>query len=219
MPAGRDGVETPPPKTLWQNDRLMANPITSLSLRGGRPSLDFVNTIDPRDGPNARDFLRSYTDLIAWAEHAGVATGREVSSLNRAARRSPSEAHKVFRRAVELREALYGLFIGASRTADCRVVERELVAAYARLRLERQEGRMTLAPRPNDLSRPIMAVVLDAADLLTSTRHERIRRCASAGECGWVFLDVSKNGTRRWCSMAVCGNRQKMRRRATRART
>jgi predicted RNA-binding Zn ribbon-like protein len=53
-------------------------------------------------------------------------------------------------------------------------------------------------------------------ELLLSAEAERLRLCASH-DCGWLFLDVSRNGRRRWCSMAACGNVEKARRFRSRA--
>jgi predicted RNA-binding Zn ribbon-like protein len=75
-----------------------------------------------------------------------------------------------------------------------------------------------LEPVP-DLRLPLLHVALSAAELLTSPQLPRVKACPlPEGGCGWLFLDETKNGTRRWCSMAHCGARAKNRRFAAKAR-
>src|ERR1043166_7206880 len=111
------------------------DPVASLNLLGGRPSLDFVNTVDPRVGPKARDFLRSYDDLARWAAYAGIVGAADAARLRRGARRRAREARTLFARSIALREALFRIFTHAERPADLRIVQRELAAAYAGSRL------------------------------------------------------------------------------------
>ena len=68
-----------------------------------------------------------------------------------------------------------------------------------------------------DADRPALGAALDAIRLLSSPERDRVRQCADA-ECGWFFLDTSRNGSRRWCSMKACGNRNKARRHVRRRR-
>ncbi len=62
-------------------------------------------------------------------------------------------------------------------------------------------------------------VARSAVELLTSGRRARVRECEGANGCGWLFIDTSKNGRRRWCDMKVCGNRAKARRHRQRTST
>ena len=68
------------------------------------------------------------------------------------------------------------------------------------------------AGRPDDLARPLWPVARSAVELLTLGDLARVRECPGAGDCGWLFYDTSRNGSRRWCSMEGCGSRVKMRR-------
>ncbi len=68
------------------------------------------------------------------------------------------------------------------------------------------------------LDQVLWPVSWSAAELLTHGPLDRIRECPGQGNCGWLFLDLTKNASRRWCDMRVCGNRAKARRHYTRTR-
>ncbi len=68
------------------------------------------------------------------------------------------------------------------------------------------------------LDRMLWPIVSSAIELLTSHDLRRVKECPGAGDCGWLFFDTSKNGTRHWCSMEGCGSRVKMRRQYARTR-
>jgi predicted RNA-binding Zn ribbon-like protein len=165
--------------------------------------------------------LTSYRDLLVWSERAGILNAKALGPLRRAAADRQAEATRTLRRARVLRDDLYQLLLAlaAKRRPDTRLAAR--VADHWRAARRRQE----LMPRENgfelrlsmnagDLDRMLVPIVVSAADLLTSDRLPFVRRCA---ECDWLFLDVSKNGTRRWCK-STCGNRARARTRYTRLR-
>jgi predicted RNA-binding Zn ribbon-like protein len=186
-------------------------------LSGGSPCLDLANTLEARPTPRPRELLRTYADLVAWAEEAGLLTHREGPGLRARAKRRPREAEEARRHALLLRESLFSIFsavaAGAAPPAPA--------LASLNLALPRALGRLRLVPRGRALSwgwsgerdwdRPLWGVIQSAADLLTSPLRERVRECAGP-DCAWLFLDASKNRSRRWCDMTVCGNRAKARR-------
>jgi predicted RNA-binding Zn ribbon-like protein len=184
---------------------------------GGAPALDFINTVTWSAPARTNERLRSYADLVRWAQHAGLANPAESRSLHRQAAARPREAGRVFLRALHLRDALREVFaahaVGAEpdRAAMDRL-NRFIGQALGRLRLGRAEGRWAWewAPR-KDLERPLWRTAWSAAQLLTSAELAALRQCAN-DQCGWVFLDRSRNHTRRWCDMRVCGNNEKARR-------
>jgi len=198
--------------------------LAGLPRRGGRPSLDFVNTVDPREGPNAHDFLGDYVDFALWAADSGAVDESRARRLITLARRSPGEARAVFARSIALREALYRIFLAAADDArppgeDLERLQSELRVALGRLFLRpsrsRYAWRWDEAPA---LDRPLWPLARDAADLLTAPELERVKLCPGR-DCGWLFVDASKNRSRRWCSMEVCGSREKMRRLHARRRS
>lgn len=185
-------------------------------LIGGRLSLDFVNTEgEVRNGPP--EWIGSYEDLIRWSVRAGGVGERVARRLRSRAAKDSREARDVWERAVELREALYRLIVatidGRPASAEDRAVfTAEVSAALAHLRP--QPGDPTWQWRFEDgdqLDRVVWPIARDAADLLTSEELGRVKEC-SGRDCTWLFLDQSRNRSRRWCDMAVCGNRAKARR-------
>ncbi len=192
-------------------------------LVGGHPALDFANTLEGSRTGERRETLLSYADLAAWAtEGAGLSPDLCGDLLAEASRR-PADAARVLDRALAVREALYRVLAArlrgrAAEEADLAAVNDELSPALGRSRLA-PAGRVFAWNHGADARRldaPLETVVRSAAALLTSPDLERVRACASA-TCSWLFLDLSRNGSRRWCDMRVCGNRAKAR--AHRARS
>jgi len=190
----------------------------AFDLSGGRLCLDFANTIGWRGRDEPTEHLGSYGDFVAWAEQAGVLAAREARALLRRAAARPAEARQALASAIELREALYGVFAAIAagrspRAPDLARVNAAVPAAFERSRLVASKEGFTLAAgvTDDDLAAPLTPVVRSAVDLITSADVERVRTCAAA-DCAWLFLDTTKNRARRWCDMKTCGNREKVRR-------
>jgi predicted RNA-binding Zn ribbon-like protein len=191
---------------------------------GGRPSLDFANTADWHASDRPVETLTSYSELVAWSVHAGVLTKDQSQRILDAAARRRADGVAVLSRAIELREAIYRIFSAIShghdpQAADLSVLNAELSGTLARSRVvSTEEGfDWDWAGGEDALDRMLWPVVRDAADLLTSGDLVRVGQCAD-GRCGWLFLDTSRNRSRRWCSMEDCGNRAKARRHYERSR-
>jgi predicted RNA-binding Zn ribbon-like protein len=203
-----------------------------LTLLGGALCLDFANTAGWRGQPDFAGVLRDYEDLIAWAQHVEALSARQGKDLLKRAASEPARAKAVHGLAVALREALYRVFSSlaagrASDPADLATINVAVGDAYQHLRL---------APRPSSelaplgdgfawdwheaegaLELPIWIVARSASTLLVSQDLERVHECAGE-RCDWLFLDASRNQSRRWCDMAACGNRAKARRNYARRR-
>jgi predicted RNA-binding Zn ribbon-like protein len=193
------------------------------NLVAGALSLDFVNTVDPRHEPGRREYLDSYQSLAAWGRHAGVIGADAEASLRAAAAADPAEAGRVLRRAIALREALYEIFSRAAggqepAAKDLGVLQAELTGAMAHIRLAASLGGAgrdwgwdweQAGSRPD---RVLWPLAWSAAELLVQGPLDRIRECPGDATCGWLFLDVTRNASRRWCDMRACGNRAKARR-------
>jgi len=197
---------------------------SSLKLLGGRLSLDFVNTADWHASDHPVEFLTSYPDLVAWSQHVGILTVHQVQHLLEEAASHPVDATVVLERAVALREAIYRIFSAIShgrppQAADLATFNAELSGALAQSRIvSTAEGfAWDWAGAEDALDWMLWPVVHDAADLLTSEELYRVGQCAD-DRCGWLFLDTSRNRSRRWCSMENCGNRAKARRHYKRQR-
>lgn len=198
----------------------MARGLSDLRRVGGHPVLDFANTVDPRGSAPQIDYLGSYGDLLKWCRLEGVLEATLERDLAARAAGNPRRAAVEFRRAIALRELIARIFAGVARGVRCDpsdVGELGALAAAARAAQVLEEGPRAFAWRwkdQPDLDLPLLALADDAAELLTKTDTvgARIRSC-SGHPCGWLFLDTSKGGKRRWCSMVFCGNRAKARRR------
>jgi len=188
-------------------------------LLGGELCLDFLNTVDPRHAEDRIDYLTDYHALARWAGHANAIPPVTVDALLRSATEQPERAAEVLRAAGELREQLYrgirALLDAKAMPAPSLEVLNDAVATAHNARQLVLAAKSSLAWCWRDLERldlPLLAVALSAADLLTRGDLARVRECPGIDGCGWLFLDTSKSGTRRWCSMQVCGNRAKVRR-------
>jgi predicted RNA-binding Zn ribbon-like protein len=188
-------------------------------ISGGHPALDFTNTVGRRMDPaNNQERLTHYGRLVSWSQQAGLVTAKEAERLRAEAGGRTRAATAALRRAIVLREALFDLFVAIAQgkrppSAALDTVNGALPAAMAALRVgpERDGFGWRFARDDADLAPMLAPIVRAAADLLTGADLARVRECGS-DTCFWLFLDHSKNGTRRWCDMKVCGNRAKARR-------
>jgi predicted RNA-binding Zn ribbon-like protein len=188
--------------------------------------LDFANTLHWHASDRPQETLHRYEDLLAWAgRHAAVA-GERVDALARRGRREPQAAGAVYLRALALREAIYRVFVARiSDTAparnDVHLLNQELQRALPHYRVEFGTGGAVwvLAVADTELDLPLWPIAQSAAELLLSAElRSRVGQCADPNGCGWLFLDLSKNRSRRWCSIQDCGNRAKQRRLQARMR-
>lgn len=160
---------------------------------GGRPSVDFTATLGKREqAPFER--IPEPADLGRWFREAGLA------------RDEPAVSGRAYQQAVELREALYRLFTGATHAGDLEVVNRWSSRPLAGPRLTSELRAESAAV---DVAGLLSGLARDAVDLLSGPLGGRIRACA-ADECSLLFVDASRGGRRRWCSMNTCGARAKM---------
>ena len=194
-------------------------------LTGGALCLDLINTVSKRPSPEPVDELASWRDLIAWAEQAGIINRRQARRLIGELDRAPRRGAALLETARELREALFVIFStvaggrGPAPGAALRNLNAFFPEALGSLRLAPSGGGYgwVLEGRGSDPARLLDPVVLSACELLVSGPLDRLRRC-EAEPCDWIFLDTSRNGSRRWCDMAVCGNREKAKRHYARTR-
>jgi len=192
-------------------------------LVGGRLCLDFCNTSRDRAG-SPEDRLSAYAEVVGWAWRAGVLNAEEAERLTRLGTRNPTQALLVHERALRLRQSLRAIFntlAGARRirSSMLEVLNEELAGAMARSQVVPTDDGFTWiwAQGGKALDSVLWPIARSAADLLTDGPLASIRVCEGRG-CGWIFLDTSRNRTRRWCDMRTCGNRAKARRHHERVR-
>ena len=178
----------------------------------------FVNTVDWRDHPVRRsDLLKSYSELLHWAQDAGAIPPGIAHKLAHAANQHPAAAQSSFLHAITVREALAAVLAAAVEhqqpaPEDLKRFNAALGESGAHLRLSGGKGQFRLDwDSDSSFDRVLWPVVRSAADLVTSRQMQRLRICEGTG-CGWLFLDTTRNRSRRWCNMAVCGNRAKVKR-------
>lgn len=195
------------------------------SFVGGALCLDFANTVDPRHRQEERaEFLESYERLLEWSALAGLLSAEEQAELAGEADRHPVAARSALARAIALREALYRLLepSGAKdrvgHGVDAAKLTDEAHRGYRRCGLEQAgDGWGWVANGAPELDQMLWPVARSAVEVLTSGSLGRVRECQGSNGCGWLFIDSSKNGRRRWCDMRVCGNRAKAKRHRQRA--
>jgi predicted RNA-binding Zn ribbon-like protein len=200
-------------------------PESVFDLSGGRLCLDFANTLGGRvTEPLER--LNTYADLVSWSRQAGTVSASAASRLLEESSRHPRGAAAVLERARQLRGAIYRIWVAEVRGAQAAVADLELLnsllrQALSHQRLVREENRYALGWRDDDVLESILwPVAKSAAELLTSQEAKRVRQCEAFAtkDCAWLFIDETRNRSRRWCSMTSCGNRAKARRHYHRAR-
>jgi predicted RNA-binding Zn ribbon-like protein len=180
--------------------------------------LDFANTVDRRPSPTPLERLRGYGDLATWAAGAGLLSARDARALAERARRQPAATAEVMRQATRLREAIYRVISAVAsrrppRSIDLDSINAAVAGAHAGARIVPRGGGFVRHWTGDRwaLDRMLWAVAQSAEDLLTSSELLAVRECA-ADDCGRLFVDASRNRTRRWCDMRGCGNRAKVRR-------
>jgi predicted RNA-binding Zn ribbon-like protein len=189
-----------------------------LDLLGGALCLNFTNTTSGRGSDHNLEHLQRYDHLLAWAAHVGAVNETACKALASLANRRPRAAAGSLLRAVRLRESLHGIFTAtiagaappALAMADLNKALAEAMAAASILPTARGFA-WTWSDLTSSLDCVLWPVVRSAAELLTGPRLERLKACPGRN-CGWLFLDGTRNGRRRWCEMEVCGSRAKMRR-------
>ncbi len=187
-------------------------------LLGGALSLDFANTLEWRGSDRRLDWLTDYGALVDWGLAAGALDAGAAAALRAQADWAPGSAAELLAEAVALREALYR--VASALAAGRAPEEEELADLNQRLAPLLAETRLLphargLGPAwggaPDALERVLWPVARSAFELLGGGEVARLRECAGA-DCHWLFLDRSKNRSRRWCAMSNCGNLAKARR-------
>jgi len=189
-----------------------------LKLLGGELCLDFSNTVGWHDSDNPQEWLNAYSDLMLWSKHVGILTDREAQKLMDKASKRISEAKRVLEKAIKLREAIYRILsslIGKSEPEDrdLSILNSLLSDAMGKSRLIRTKEGFSWGfhTGKDSLDWVLFPIVRSTVELLASDKLERVKKC-SGRHCGWLFLDMSRNRSRRWCDMKDCGNRAKAQR-------
>lgn len=193
--------------------------------------LDFLNTLHHAGAEDPGEELSSDADLAAWAAQAGILSASEAGRLQARALRNYVQLKLLSKKraslrddARALREVLRRMFQRAARDGkvaprDVETLNRLLERFPAAGRIKRSNGDWTMnwESQAGGAEKILYAIVKSAAELMATGRWRAVRECAS-DTCTWMFLDTSKNHSRRWCEMARCGNRDKVHRFRARSR-
>lgn len=183
----------------------MENPLESVALDGGWLCLDFINTVSARLPAMGEEYLNSWDDLRVWVNRVDLFPGEAFLIWNALPESNIEEVRA-------LRESLYVLFEHLARKGSLHPKHLDalngfLHEVYPHTQLCLTEAGLRrgveAAPHPE---KPLWLIALSAESLLLSDRLNRVKSCDN---CGWLFLDTSKNNTRRWCNMQTCGSQIK----------
>lgn len=191
----------------------------------GDLSLDFANTKNWHASAHPVEELKNYSDLLDWGQQAGLLTSELATTLKNSSDGQSKESDRSYEFAIQVREAIYRIF--SHHYDGLPVPESDLALLNTVLR--QAMDHMHLAPQGSDIRWQWMPgidganlivwnVARAAAELLTSDKSARVRECEDDRGCGYLFVDTTKNHSRRWCSMESCGNRAKARRHYSRVR-
>lgn len=194
--------------------------LPAFHISGDGAAIDFTNTADWHASEAPVELLTDYGRLVAWAEAAALLSVSQADAMRHAAAERPQDAAAALSVAIDMRETLYRIFSAVAAgapapPADMARLNAALPQALLRLRIQPAHEAHSFVwaweDGPADLTWFLSPVVWTAAELLVGQNLARLRECAGH-PCGWIFLDHSRNRSRRWCSMAGCGNRAKARR-------
>lgn len=187
--------------------------LESLQMVGGSLAFDFVNTVNTRKPAPEFDYLETFEGLLAWSAKAGSLDDARIQAVREYAAQQPEVASAELRDAIEAREMLYELFsaIAVGQSPGAAVTDafnRRLSNAFQGIQVKfgLAGTEIHFGSEEISLNEPLLPVVKSAFDILTYEDFRRIKECP---RCGWLFLDTSKSGKRKWCDMNVCGSREK----------
>ncbi len=182
----------------------------------GDPALELCNTRAGWGEPTPKEYLVSYDHLLVWAREVGAIDADLVETLRRDAQKAPGPAARVLAQVTAFREHLYDYVTGSEDPQVWNAIASQVEQATKVLTLVRSTEGARWAINPAvGLRYPLLAIAAAAGDLITSGDVRDVSACPGRG-CGWLFTNPT--GRRRWCSMAICGNRAKARRHAERHR-
>src|SRR5262245_20717495 len=201
-------------------------PALPFKFVGGRLVLDLLNTGDWTSAGLLQDRLSDYERLLTWGTEAGLLGATSAGRLRKLATADPAAAEHVLEKCRGLRRVLHRCVVarGSDRGVPAALERLQPYLRQALIHLVLEPGsagtstvRVGWAGLEESLDGPMWPVVWDAVQLLASGEVERLRVCGGEN-CGWVYVDRSRNGLRRWCEMETCGTAAKNRRRGRRPR-
>jgi len=195
-------------------------------LEGIRLCTDFVNTVDWRNSKTRKkEKLHDFSALVSWSKQIGILEDKTAQILFKKALKQPNKAEQIYEKTIELRELLYRIFssmitTGQASNHDLSIFNKYLADSMGKsccLSSSNNGFVWSFCSGTDSMDLFLDPIIKSAADLLVSPHIKRIKKCADDA-CGWLFVDMSRNNSRRWCSMKDCGNRAKAHRHYLRKR-
>jgi len=189
--------------------------VRPLEIVAGHLALDFANTVDDPYGPGRVDYLASYPLTLTWSSRVGLLSGDRAERLDEVASQRPEAAAAALASIHQLRgivESTFTDLITEPESAERHwaALRPYVVEATSRVELGQSATAYEVTwPDTDEVDTILWPLAYSALDLLRSPELRRLKRCAA---CPWLFLDRSKNGSRRWCTMSICGTDEKIRR-------
>lgn len=194
------------------------------TIESGALCLEFANTLDWHASAHPVESITTYADLVQWAQQVGLLSLTEQQNLLLKAKAHAQEAATILAQAIELREAIYRIFLATAAKQMSQADDLALLNCNVQTALRHLVVTATATAFAwqwhqveGALEQMLWPIAYSAAMLLTSDRLDRVKQCEDDRGCGFLFVDTSKNRARRWCSMESCGNRAKVRRHRQRA--
>jgi len=184
---------------------------------GGDLSTDFINTKSGRINGDGHEHVQTYADVVAFVREAGLLKPAEAKRLVAAAQARPEKATQLYRRAVALREATFRAYERLIQQKDPAPEDLAVMGAEASKAVGRAcfvksaDGFSWDWADTDDLERPLWPIARAVADVLIHEENRSLLRECADDTCAWLFVDRTKNHSRRWCDMNTCGTRNKMR--------
>lgn len=189
----------------------------TLELRGERLCLDFANTVGWHASDHPQEWLLDYADLLAWSRHTDILTNYQQEQLLQQAKSHPVLAEATLVWAITLREATYRIFSHVAQglppqAEDLITLQNAYAEAMTHASIVSQADGFTFTWQKNEhaLHAPLWPLAHSGIELLLSPEFHHVKECPGDG-CGWLFLDRSRNQSRRWCNGQDCGNRIRVR--------
>jgi predicted RNA-binding Zn ribbon-like protein len=198
--------------TLPSKTKLMVKnfKIDSVTICGDTLCIDFINTVKDRVSDPLKDYLDNFEDLLYWAKRVEIIDTSLYQKLLLHATKDPNKATSFFNEAIAFRELLYQMFYEIVKTEN---VSQTHLDSYNKILMEYFAVKKIVNLK-NDLvaswdleadnfKNILVGIVEDSYYLLLST--DKLKKVKECPKCHWLFLDTTKNGRRRWCTMKTCG--------------
>jgi len=192
------------------------NTIETIPFDGGVLCFDFINTVRNRKVTFVHNYLATYQNFIIWCSRIKQWPEEWLDTLNTYSQEHPEKAKAALYNILATRENMYAIFSAIAaetipEAGELTTFNQHLSNTLRQVALtfENTQYTMQVSTQKNDLEGPLNTILYSAYQIVTQTDRKKIKECA---ECGWLFLDTTKNGKRQWCNPGYCGSTSKARR-------